>query len=61
VLWGLLGPLLLRSGVLPHARALAAGGQALERYASRTSCQLALFTNLLGLATIVAGLWLVLV
>lgn len=61
VLWGLLVPLLLTGGVLPHARALATGGAELERYASRMSCQLALLINLFGLATIASGLLLLLV
>jgi hypothetical protein len=61
VLWGILAPLLLMSGVVPHARALAAGGRALDGYASRTSGQLALAINSFGMATIVAGLLLVLV
>ena len=60
VLWLLLGPVIVMGGVLPHARALAAGGDALERYASRESCQVALAVNLFGIATIVAGLILVL-
>ena len=59
VLWAILGPLLLLLGVLPHARVLLAGGDALDGYASRTSCQLALAINLSGLLTVVAGLLLV--
>ncbi len=60
-LWGVLGPLLLVLGVLPHARALTAGGPALDGYSSRASCQLALAINSFGVAAIVAGLLLVLV
>jgi hypothetical protein len=61
VLWLLLGSVILKAGVIPHAEALRAGGDALEHYASRRSCQLALAINSFGIATIASGLLLVLV